>query len=172
MLFDGNTHRKAVSHSSLSGISVWVSVHHMLSLKGFPVTSVSHNHLTSIIGLLLFIYLLWQEKRGEVTQSHQRVKAGSGVARYATPRVSCSDLGWIIMWWLKPWIQHFYVIFISQLSHIIFLNFSPLKIPDMLLIFTSFLPQKSHYVRNTWFNHSLINYTLWESYISSLIRSM
>lgn len=37
----------------------------------FPVTSLSRNHLTPIIGLLLFIYLLWQENRGEVTQSHQ-----------------------------------------------------------------------------------------------------
>ena len=33
----------------------------------FPVTSLSHHHLTSIIGLLLFIYFPWQANRGEVT---------------------------------------------------------------------------------------------------------
>lgn len=37
----------------------------------FPVTSLSHNHLTSIIGLLLFIYFLWQTIRAEVTQSRR-----------------------------------------------------------------------------------------------------
>jgi len=49
----------------------------------FPVTLLSHSHLTSIIGLLLFIYLFiyipWQANRAEVTQSRQSLLAGSGV---------------------------------------------------------------------------------------------
>lgn len=47
-----------------------VPAHRMLSPEGFPVTSLSHNHLTSITGLLLFIYLvLAGEQRGGDAES-------------------------------------------------------------------------------------------------------
>lgn len=48
-----------------------LSVHHMFEPEMFLVTSLSHNHLTPIIGLLLFIYFPWQANRAEVTHSRR-----------------------------------------------------------------------------------------------------
>lgn len=78
----------------------------------FPVTSLSHHHLTSIIGLLLFIYLPWQENRGEVTQSHQSLLAGSGVWSMEQAvgaedhSLADDERRWLIPQWLKGELQY------------------------------------------------------------------
>lgn len=58
-------------------LTLAVPAHRMLSPEGFPVTLLSHNHLTSITGLLLFIYLvLAGEQRGG--DAEPPVLAGTG----------------------------------------------------------------------------------------------
>lgn len=57
----------------------WPSCVSHVEPETFPVTPLSHHHLTSIIGLLptlLFIYFSWQANRGEVRQSHGVCRLG------------------------------------------------------------------------------------------------
>ncbi len=96
MLFVSSSFNPYVAHWKLSELILEAS--HAES-QMFPATSLSHHHLTSIIGLLLFVYFCWQANRGEVTQSRQILLARSG--EYGSELSGLRTTAWLILQILK-----------------------------------------------------------------------